>query len=152
MTVQTLLGAVAPVGVPIGTPRIGTRSAYDFAYWAGTSAEPGLPENYEEPGAETDGASLVSWAAAQVGVDASADYSILLPVLRQSPISIDDALKTRGAVLYCPKRVSVCMGFSDVVDVVNGNFWMYRVDFRPTSPNLCKNNWEAGALLPGLIY
>lgn len=151
MTVE--LGIASNViGLSTDEARVNTRSSYDFAYWASTFVSTGVPEDYFDLGPETDGTSLVSWAASQVGINFTADFQTANTILSEGAITVAEALRIRGAVLVCTRRISVCMGLTDVVDVVDGRYFQYKVRFTPQNALTCINNWQYGALLPGLVY
>lgn len=149
MTVE--LGITGPVGTPTGSPRIGTKSAYDLAYWAGTFVAEGTPDDYQEVGPETDLTSLLSWACSQIGVEFPAEFADATPLLTET-LTVKQALRIRGAVLVCPKRISITMGVNDVVDLINGRYFHYKPVPAPQTPSICINNWEYGAYVPGVIY
>ena len=151
MTVPVLGIAPGVASAPAGTPRINTLSAYDMAYWAGTFVAEGTATDYLDEGPETDLASLVSWAASQVGVDVPTEYESLVPLL-SNDMTVAKALRTRGAILVCPTRVSISMGLGDVIDLINGRYFQYRPVFSPQTPSICINNWEYGSFLPGVVY
>lgn len=143
------------VGVPTVSPdelRVGTRSAYDFVYWAGKFIASGTPDDYQDVGPETDGVSLALWALAQVNVPFPDTYSAAVQYLSESQIDRDQALRTRGALLVCANRISISVGLDTVIDVVNGRYFMYKAVFSPQTPNTCRFNWQYGALVPGLVY
>lgn len=143
------------VGVPTVSPeelRVGTRSAYDFVYWAGKFIAAGTSSDYLDAGPETDGVSLVSWALTQVGVSFPDTFSAAVTYLADSKISRDDAFRIRGALLVCNNRISISAGLNNVIDVIDGRYFMYKSVFSPQTPNTCRLNWQYGALVPGLVY
>lgn len=150
---MTVILGIAPgvESAPAGTPRINTRSAYDLAYWASTFIADGVPSDYLDSGTETDAASLISWAASQVGVEVPTEYASLAPLL-SNDMTVSKALRTRGAILVCPTRVSISMGLNDVIDLINGRYFQYRPVFSPQTPSVCINTWEYGSFLPGVVY
>ena len=135
------------VGTPSTMMRVGTLSPYDFAFWASTFIADGTPEDYFEDGPETTGAPLVWWAAAQVGVSVPPELYFLTPALSNHLITVDVALKTRGALLVGIDNIAVCMGLDDVVGVINGRYYQYKTTATSTNPV-----WEYGAHVPGLLY
>lgn len=135
------------VGTPATAMRIGTLSPYDFAFWASTFVTEGTPSSYFDIGPETDGVALVSWAAAQVGASIPADYFYITGLLADTLITVDEALKTRGALLVSVDQIAVCMGLDDVVGVIDGRFFQFKTSADSTNPV-----WEYGAQVPGLIY
>jgi hypothetical protein len=136
------------VGMDSDSARIGTASSLDFAYWASTYVTTGSPTDYSDFGPETDGASLVSWAANQVGVSFPAMFSVLLPLFDGYTIPIESALALRGAILLSPNQIAVTMGLGYIVGIINGRFFQHKV-----AENLSyQDGWYFGAHLPGLIY
>ena len=140
------LGAgVGVVGTASNTSRIGTKSSYDFAYWASTFVADGQVRDYSDMGAETDGVSLITWAAEQIGLTFPDTYSKAVAACT-SHITVDQALKTRGSLLISPDRFAVTLCLDDVIDVVNGRYFVYRMK------DSQRANWNTGAKLPGAIY
>lgn len=143
------------VGVPTVSPeelRVGTRSAYDFVYWAGKFIASGTSADYLEPGPETDGVSLIVWALNQVSVPFPDTYSSAVSYLSENTITRDEAFRIRGALLVCNNRISISAGLNNIIDVVDGRYFMYKAVFSPQTPNTCRLNWQYGALVPGLVY
>ena len=101
--------------------------------------------NYSDMGAETDGVSLITWAAEQIGLTFPDTYSKAVAACT-SHITVDQALKTRGSLLIGPDRFAVTLGLDDVIDVVNGRYFVYRMK------DSQRANWNTGAKLPGAIY
>lgn len=139
------------VGTPSDASRIGTKSSYDLAYWAGTFTAEGTPGDYPEPGPELDLTSLLSWACSQIGVRIPTEFTEATPLFTEI-LTVPQALRIRGAVLICTQRISVTMGVGDVVDLVNGRYFQYKPVFAPQTPDSCINNWLYGAYVPGVIY
>lgn len=143
------------VGVPTVSPdelRVNTKSSYDFVYWAGKFIASGAPADYIEAGPETDGVSLVSWALSQVGVGFPDTFERAETYLAPHQISVEEAFRTRGALLVCTTRVSISAGLDNIIDVVDGRHFMYKAIFTPQTATTCRKNWQYGALVPGLIY
>ena len=149
---MTVLG-IAPglATAPAGTPRINTRSAYDLSYWASGFVTEGTPSDYLDAGTETDAASLISWAASQIGVDAPTEYAVLYPLL-SNDMTVSKALRTRGVILVCQQRVSISMGLGDVIDLIDGRYFQYKPAPAPQTPSLCLYTWDYGSFLPGVVY
>ena len=135
------------VGTQQPASRIGTRSPYDFAYWASTFVASGYPDDYLDFGPETDGVALVTWAAQQVGIAVPPTYFGAVITLSESIVPIETALVTRGAVLVGVDQIAVCMGLEYVVGIVNGRYFQFKTTAASTNPE-----WEYGALIPGLLY
>lgn len=131
------------VGITPEETRIGTFNPYDFAYWASTFVADGSPDDYMDYGPETDGTSLVAWAAGRVGVGFTSDFAQANLTLSQYTIPTETALTTRGALLVGYNRMAVCMGLGDVVSVVTGRYFQFKTE---------SASWDYGAHLPGLIY
>lgn len=125
--------------------RWGTQSGYDLAYWASTFVTPGFPSDYGDDGPETDGVSLVSWAASRVGVTLPDTFTEAVAALSDT-VEVDLALKTRGAVLVGPTKIAVCLGLGDIIDIVDGRFFVVVVS------ETKKAKWTTGALISGVIY
>lgn len=149
---MTVLGIDPYVGTPETATRIGTRSAFDLAYWASTFLAPGTPDDYIDIGPETDGVSLLAYAAGQVGVDIPTELADVRSLIEPNAISVQEALRYRGAVLICQQRVSIAMGLGDVIDVVKGRYFQYKPTVSPQNPATCIFTWDFGALLPGVLY
>lgn len=131
------------VGTSLESARLNTKSAYDFAYWASTFVVDGVPDDYYTTGSETDGLALISWAAGQVGVEVPTDYVKMLQSLTNSPLSVETALVTRGAVLIGTSSLGVCMGLNDVIQVVNGRYFHMKTT---------ASSWDSAGQLEGLVY
>jgi hypothetical protein len=143
------------VGVPTVSPdelRVNTKSSYDFVYWAGKFISSGVPSDYTEVGPETDGVSLITWALSQVGVGLPDNYSSAVTYLEGSKIPVEQAFRTRGALLVCYNRISISAGLDNIIDVVDGRYFMYKAVFSPQTSNTCRRIWQYGALVPELIY
>lgn len=140
------------VGVDVDPTRLdrrtGTRSALDFAFWVSQNVEP-IAVWELVPEAVTDalnGVELVLYAADQVGivVPETAALGDLYAWCAGSLITVEEALATRGALVFANDRVAVALGFGKVVDS-NGD----RYYFGAPSPS---TTWITGALIPGVIY
>lgn len=136
------------IGVSSDTARIGTLSSLDFAYWVSTYTATGSPTDYDDFGPEVDGASLVSWAANQVGVEFPSVFAYLLTEFDGYEITVEEALTKRGAILFSPNQIAVTMGLDYIVGIINGRYFQHKV-----AENLpYQDDWYFGAHLPGLIY
>lgn len=151
MSVPTLGIIPGTIGAPAEAARVGTLSAYDLSYWASTFVAEGTPSDYTDAGPETDAASLISWAASQVGAELPTDYDSLVATVSQD-MTVTEALKVRGALLVCSQRVSLSMGLGDVIDLVDGRYFQYKPVPSPQTPSVCLYTWEYGAYLPGVLY
>jgi hypothetical protein len=137
---------VGVVGTTATQTRIGTLSAFDFAYWASTFIAPGTPQAYNDIGPETDGVSLVLWAAAQIGVTFPSTFAAATAALTDT-MTVDRALRTRGAILVGSSKLSISLGLCDIVDIVQGRYFIRRC---ATNTEIAK--WQYGAKLPGAWY
>jgi hypothetical protein len=70
-----------------------------------------------------------------------------LPFFRQkgTQISVDQALRTRGALLFRPGHVAISLGDGRTIEARGRN---YGVNIFPANGR----GWTAGALIPGLKY
>lgn len=137
---------IGNVGTSIDQPRVGTLSPFDFAYWASTFASPGTPRDYVDIGPETDAASLISWSAAQIGVSFPDSFNVAVLACSGYEISVKKALSTRGALLIGSSKFAVTLGLNDILDIVNGRYFIYRLNESQES------KWITGAKLPGALY
>lgn len=92
-----------------------------------------------------DCSELVEWALETVGVGfvATPEGQREFCRARGQLISVDQALRTRGALLLADGRAAVSLGGGRVVEAVNRT---YRVTVADPAA------WESGALVPGLAY
>ena len=133
----------------VWSPRTDTRSPYDFAYWASTFAVGESRFDYTDSGATTDGAPLVSWAASQIGVTIPNTLDgILATLCGYYTVSLDCALRTRGALIVIDNQITVTLGFYDLIDIIDGHY------FVRTLPTGVFGKWTTarGAHLPGAKY
>ena len=131
------------VGTSLDSARLNTKSPYDLAFWASSFIADGSPDDYFDSGPETDGLSMLTWSAGQVGIEMPDDYVTTLQLLTQNEIPIETALKTRGAILIGTTSLGVCMGLDDAICVVSGRYFQIRTT---------TSAWEGAGQLPGLIY
>jgi peptidoglycan hydrolase-like protein with peptidoglycan-binding domain len=94
-----------------------------------------------------DCSELVQWAAHQAGVSVPDGTMNQLPYFQQkgSTISVEKALKTRGALLYRPGHVAISLGDGRTIEARGS---AYGVNIF----NANGRGWTAGALIPGLKY
>jgi hypothetical protein len=126
--------------------RMGTMSGYDLAYWASTFIAPGSSTDYDTDGQETDAASLISWAANRVGVTFPDTFADAVAALSGNEVEIDQALKTRGAVLVSDTKIALCLGLGDIIDIIDGRFFVVQMT------DTKKAKWTTGALISEVIY
>ena len=143
---ETIGIGVGVIGTSSDTPRIGTKSPHDFAYWASKFIASGYPNDYSTVGPETDGTSLISWAATQIGVTFPTTYSAGVSYCSGYLTTVDQALKKRGSLLIGTGTFAITLGLSDIIAVINGRYFVTRID------EIKKPNWSTGAKLPGAIY
>jgi len=117
----------------------------DFAYWASAYVLQGNLQNDGEYGQDTDSAPAISWAADQVGVEVPTTYEELTALLIH--VDASDAIRTRGALLIADSRIAVCLSVSMVVDLINGNYVIRRIESLSEEAI-----WNYGGLLPGIDY
>lgn len=137
---------VGIVGIPTDEVRVGTKSPYDFAFWASKFVSPGTVFDYSDLGPETDGLSLVIWAASKIGLTFPQTFSQGVAACQPYKVSVDQALRMRGALLISGSNFGVTLGLNDVIDVINGRYFVYRAE------GYKKDKWITGAKLPGAIY
>lgn len=126
----------------------GTKSALDFVTVALTQqgdryvfgAEANL--NSANPGA-FDCSELIEWACSRVGVrfvDGSANQ-----IAASKQISVQQAIKTRGALLYKPGHIGISLGNGQTMEARNSRAGVGV--FRASDIK-----WTRGGLIPGLRY
>lgn len=94
-----------------------------------------------------DCSELVQWAAHQAGVTVPDGTMNQVPFFRQkgTQISVDQALRTRGALLFRPGHVAISLGDGRTIEAKGRNYGV----------NVFSANgrgWTSGALIPGLKY
>ncbi|MCK8496861.1 MULTISPECIES: peptidoglycan-binding protein [Myxococcus] len=94
-----------------------------------------------------DCSELVEWAAHQAGVKVPDGTMNQLPYFKQkgTTISVDEALRTRGALLYRPGHVAISLGDGRTIEARGS---AYGVNIFSAH----NRGWTAGALIPGLKY
>ncbi|WP_224241963.1 C40 family peptidase [Hyalangium gracile] len=108
----------------------------------------GAETNLNDKNPDTfDCSELVQWAAHQAGVSVPDGTMNQVPFFRQkgTQISVDQALKTRGALLYRPGHVAISLGDGRTIEARGKN---YGVNIF----NANGRGWTSGALIPGLKY
>lgn len=126
----------------------GTRSSLDFvnmaisassaAYDYGAEASPS-----DATPAALDCSELIQWALARVGVPFVDGSAAQIAACRS--ITVAEALRTRGALLYMPGHIGISLGDGRSVEARNpsAGVGIFRAaDIR----------WTAGGLVPGLRY
>jgi cell wall-associated NlpC family hydrolase len=94
-----------------------------------------------------DCSELVQWAAHQAGVTVPDGTMNQVPFFRQkgTEISVDKALRTRGALLFRPGHVAISLGDGRTIEA-RGR--AYGVNIFSAQGR----GWTSGALIPGLKY
>lgn len=108
----------------------------------------GAETNLNDPNPDTfDCSELVQWAAHQAGVSVPDGTMNQVPYFRQkgTEISVAQALRTRGALLYRPGHVAISLGDGRTIEA-RGR--AYGVNIFPANGR----GWTSGALIPGLKY
>ena len=108
----------------------------------------GTETNLNDPNPKAfDCSELVQWAAHQAGVSVPDGTMNQLPYFKQkgTTISVDQALKTRGALLFRPGHVAISLGDGRTIEARGRD---YGVNIFSAQGR----GWTAGALIPGLKY
>lgn len=89
----------------------------------------------------------MQWAAHQAGVSVPDGTMNQLPYFRQkgTAVSVDQALRTRGALLFRPGHVAISLGDGRTIEARGRD---YGVNIFSAQGR----GWTAGALIPGLKY
>lgn len=139
-----------PQAAPSGPARRGTKSALDFTMFclqqAGDRYVFGAEASLSDPDPDVwDCSELIQWAAHQVGVNFPDGSSNQIAASRR--ISVSDAIRTRGAVLYKPGHIAVSLGNGRTIEALNPGYGV--VSMSATARSF---NWTAGGLIPGMRY
>lgn len=128
-----------------------TCSALDFIYWIqkqiGDKFVTGIQVSLEAPNPVAfDGAELVRWSAAQVGVfmPIGPDSQIAYCAAKGTEILVADAIRVRGAILWNTGRIGISLGGSRIIEEVTGRVGIVK-------GGADKRYIRAGKI-PGLIY
>ncbi len=94
-----------------------------------------------------DCSELVQWAAAQVGVQIPDGTMNQLPHIQRNggSMSVDEALRTRGALLFRPGHVAISLGDGRTIEARGS---AYGVGIF----NAHGRGWTAGGRIPGMQY
>jgi cell wall-associated NlpC family hydrolase len=94
-----------------------------------------------------DCSELVQWAAHQAGVTVPDGTMNQVPFFRQkgTQISVDQALRTRGALLFRPGHVAISLGDGRTIEAKGRNYGVNVFSAHG-------RGWTSGALIPGLKY
>lgn len=142
----TIGAGVGVLGAAIDQSRLGTKSPYDFAYWTTTFVSPGVPSDYVDLGPEQDATALIVWAANQIGIAFPDTFTKAVAACSGYEMPLETALKTRGALIYNSSKFAITLGLNDIVDIINGRYFIYRL--KPSQ----YSQWTTGAKLPGALY
>ncbi|WP_323389771.1 peptidoglycan-binding protein [Myxococcus qinghaiensis] len=108
----------------------------------------GAETNLNDPNpSKFDCSELVQWAAHQAGVSVPDGTMNQVPYFKQkgTTISVAEALRTRGALLYRPGHVAISLGDGRTIEARGSAYGV----------NIFSANgrgWTSGALIPGLKY
>lgn len=108
----------------------------------------GAETNLNDPNPSAfDCSELVQWAAAQVGVSIPDGTMNQLPHIQKAGkgISVDQALRTRGALLFRPGHVAISLGDGRTIEAKGSK---YGVGIFPATGR----GWTSGGLIPGMKY
>lgn len=96
-----------------------------------------------------DCSELVQWAAARAGVTVPDGSAAQLAYCQRkgTTISVDTAVRTRGALLFQPGHVEISLGNGRTIAAVNRTYGV-----RQMSATARSVPWTAGARVPGLTY
>jgi hypothetical protein len=147
-------GKRKPTTGPGKTSAHGRKSAHDFVstalrqvgdkYRYGAEAS----KSSSNPGA-FDCSELVEWAAARVGVfipDGSGNQ-IAYCRNKGKGISVEKAIKTRGALLWKPGHIAISLGNGRTVEALNPSYGVVTMSARDRS-----FRWQGAGLIPGMRY
>lgn len=133
-----------------GVARRGTKSALDFVQFAlnqagdryiyGAETSPGD----RDPSA-WDCSELVQWACAQVGVYIPDGSSAQAAYVRN--ISVSEAIRTRGALLFKPGHVAISLGNGYTIEALNPGYGVASMSATNRS-----FSWTSAGLVPGMRY
>lgn len=139
-----------------GTPVAGSASALDFVDFALAQAGDTYSLKGGHPSAEIadpsvfDCSGLVGWAAGRAGVKFTGNAASLIAAA--IPISVDEATKTRGAILFHPPtskgtsgHIVISLGDGRTIEARGTKYgvMIYKVEGR---------GWTKGGKVPGLNY
>ncbi|MCE9673331.1 C40 family peptidase [Myxococcus stipitatus] len=94
-----------------------------------------------------DCSELVEWAAAQAGVHMPDGTMNQVPYCKQkgTTLSVEQALKTRGALLFKPGHVAISLGDGRTIEAKGSAYGVGIFSAKG-------RGWTSGALVPGLKY
>ncbi|MBN1209210.1 MAG: peptidoglycan-binding protein [Myxococcaceae bacterium] len=148
-----LKGAGGPAPTPGPTPSPGGRgTAEAFVQKAlaqnGDRYIFGAETNLNDPNPSAfDCSELVQWAAHQVGVSIPDGTMNQLPHIQRAgkAISVDQALRTRGALLFRPGHVAISLGDGRTIEAKGSKYGVGIFSAHG-------RGWTTGGLIPGMKY
>ncbi|MCP3104051.1 peptidoglycan-binding protein [Myxococcus sp. K15C18031901] len=147
-------GALKAGGVkpPTGKPPQGKGSVETFVQKALAQAGDkyifGAETRLDDPNPKAfDCSELVEWAAAQAGVHMPDGTMNQVPYCKQkgTTLSVAEALKTRGALLFKPGHVAISLGDGRTIEAKGSAYGVGIFSAKG-------RGWTSGALVPGLKY
>ncbi|WP_257461223.1 peptidoglycan-binding protein [Archangium lipolyticum] len=148
-----LKGAGGPAPTPGPTPSPGGRGTADaFVQKAlaqnGDRYIFGAETNLNDPNPKAfDCSELVQWAAHQVGVSIPDGTMNQLPHIQRAGkgISVEQALRTKGALLFRPGHVAISLGDGRTIEAKGSKYGVGIFSAHG-------RGWTAGGLIPGMKY
>ncbi|QRO01088.1 peptidoglycan-binding protein [Archangium violaceum] len=108
----------------------------------------GAETNLNDPNPKAfDCSELVQWAAHQVGVSIPDGTMNQLPHIQRAgkAISVDEALRTKGALLFRPGHVAISLGDGRTIEAKGSKYGVGIFSAHG-------RGWTAGGLIPGMKY
>jgi hypothetical protein len=108
----------------------------------------GAEANLNDPNPKAfDCSELVQWAAHQVGVSIPDGTMNQLPHIRRAgmTISVDEAVRTRGALLFAPGHVAISLGNGQTIEARGRRHGVNIFSTR-------NRGWTIGGRIPGMRY
>lgn len=135
---SSLPGAPAPTGRGTASAMVAvalSQAGDTYIYGAETSASDPNPSAF-------DCSELIQWACARVGVTFVDGSAAQIAACR--PVSVETAIRTRGALLYHPGHIAISLGDGRTIEAANPAAGV-------TSYNAA-GRFTRGGLVPGLAY
>lgn len=130
--------------------RTNTLGALDFAYWAALNAAPyptyGMVTVDDE--SPLNGTELVIWALSQVGIviPFNMTYDKMREWCAGYEVSVEEALTTRGALIFSDTAVAITLGFHWFIEAKGDHHFVRK------QRGLELARWTTGSMIPGVIY
>jgi cell wall-associated NlpC family hydrolase len=148
-----LKGTSGPAPTPGPTPSQGGRGTADaFVQKALAQAGDryifGAETNLNDPNPRAfDCSELVQWAAHQVGITIPDGTMNQLPHIQRAgkAISVEQALRTRGALLFRPGHVAISLGDGRTIEAKGSQYGVGIFSAHG-------RGWTTGGLIPGMKY